>query len=1377
MFNNELPGRGGRQAAARDRSSVSTALITAALAALYSSTALAQAVITGPRTVTDVNDINIDIMLDNAHLRILDSGDVPGRIFLQAGSSNIISTNGAVGFTYEHNLTFISSLQLGTATDTGTLYARASGQMNFATNDSDRPTITIGGGTVIPEGTFFLIFETTATLNVDAGAVLDFANSAASQFLRNLQGAGTVGAARSMTIVGGNFSGTFASVGTLTFSRDTTWSGIGTDLGEIKVNSGRTLTVSGGQTMEDSTKLDIAGTLRLDTSETAASLTGTGAVVIASGQTLAVGRDNTSTTFSGVISGAGGLTKEGSGTMSLSGENTYTGGTTISGGTLRVGDGATSGWISGDVSISSGAQLAFSRSDTMTFGGVINGGGSLTKGGAGTIILTGSNSYFGGTTINSGTLQIGNGGTTGSISGNITNNSALVFNRSDDLSFSGNISGFGSVTKSGAGALLITGDHSYSGGLTVSAGYLQIGNGGTTGSVSGNIVNNAIVDFARSDTVTYAGSMSGTGEMRKSVAGTLILTGNNTHTGGTRISGGTLQIGNGGTTGSISGNIVNNATLAFNRADNITYAGDISGSGQLTKSGAGALVLTGTHTFTGGTTIQTGTLQIGNGGTSGSLAGDIVNNAALAFNRSDSVSYSGAISGSGALTKLGGGSLVLTGANSFTGGTTITDGTLQIGNGGTTGSITGDIVNNAALAFNRSNTVTYSSVISGSGRFVKTGTGTLILTGANTYTGGTTISGGTLQIGNGGTTGSITGNVVNNGILAFDRSDAISFAGAISGSGSLVKSGAGDLSLSGANTYSGGTTINSGRLVASAGSLGTGAVVNNATLVMREGSDTSFAGDISGTGSLIKEGAGRLNLTGTHTYSGATTVSAGRLAVNGSLASSIVSVQNGASLGGTGTIGGLLAASSSTIAPGNSIGTLTVAGNATLSAGSIYEVEVNAAGQSDRLVVTGTATISGAQLRVLAENGTYQPSTTYGILTATGGITGTFASVSTDLAFLDPTLSYDGNTVSLTLKRNNVAIGDVSQTGNQGQVGNAVQAAGLDSVLYQTVLRLSAEGARSALDQLSGEVHASEVASLLADSLHSREAALNRLRFIDRSMPRPDGLDIWSEGMKDWRRSEAQGRAAAAEQNFGGFVFGADGAVFDNGRFGAFAGVSNSALSITERSSSATATSYHVGVYGGAQWAGFSLRSGLAYGWSDIETRRHVSFGGFSDNPTAAYSGQTIQAFAEAAYALDSGPVSTEIFAGLAHVYQHLDGFTETGGAAALSSRAMDAQTTSTTLGLRSAYDVSLGDMEGVLKGAIGWRHTSGDTDAHRLMSLPSGTPFEVQGVGLAEDVVFGDLGLDLALTSNATLGLSYRLNVSATDVSHSVLGRLQLTF
>ncbi len=95
----------------------------------------------------------------------------------------------------------------------------------------------------------------------------------------------------------------------------------------------------------------------------------------------------------------------------------------------------------------------------------------------------------------SGTLQIGNGGTTGSISGNITNDSALVFNRSDDLSFSGNISGFGSVTKSGAGALLITGDHSYSGGLTVSAGYLQIGSGGTTGSVSGNIVNNAIVDF------------------------------------------------------------------------------------------------------------------------------------------------------------------------------------------------------------------------------------------------------------------------------------------------------------------------------------------------------------------------------------------------------------------------------------------------------------------------------------------------------------------------------------------------------------------------------------------------------------------------------------------------------------------------------------------------------------------------------------------------------------------------------------------------------------------------------------------------------------------------------------------------------------------
>ena len=136
--------------------------------------------------------------------------------------------------------------------------------------------------------------------------------------------------------------------------------------------------------------------------------------------------------------------------------------------------------------------------------------------------------------------------------------------------------------------------------------HLQIGNGGTTGTIAGNVTDNGVLAFNRTDSVTYGGVVSGTGSLTQAGSGTPILTGANTYSGGTTISAGTLQIGNGGTTGAIAGNVVDNGVLAFNRSDSITFAGNISGSGSVLLIGTGTVSLTGTNTYTGGTAVGGG---------------------------------------------------------------------------------------------------------------------------------------------------------------------------------------------------------------------------------------------------------------------------------------------------------------------------------------------------------------------------------------------------------------------------------------------------------------------------------------------------------------------------------------------------------------------------------------------------------------------------------------------------------------------------------------------------------------------------------------------------------------------------------------------------
>ncbi len=811
----------------------------------------------------------------------------------------------------------------------------------------------------------------------------------------------------------GSVSGDIVDNASLSFSRSDSFtyggdiSGTGT-IGKFGLG---TLTLTGNTTTTGLTTVSV-GSVQIGNGGTTGSISGN--ISLASGTTSLTFNRSDDTSYGGNISGGGSITKNNTNTLTLTGSTTTSGTTTISGGTLQVGNGGTTGSISGN--ITDNANLAFDRSNSLTYAGVISGTGSVNQIGTGTTILTGANTYSGGTTISAGTLQIGNG-VTGNVSGDIVDNSNLIFNRSTLLVYAGIISGSGTVTKQGIGTLTLTGDSTYAGTTTISAGSLRLGNGGTSGSITGNIVDNANLTFNRSDNTSYGGVISGNGTVTKQGAGTLTLTGNKTGTGVTTISAGTLQIGNGGTSGSIAGNIVDNANLAFNRSDTLTYGGVISGTGALNQAGSGTTILTNTNTYSGGTTISAGTLQIGNGGATGSISGNVLDNGNLAFNRSDAVTYAGTISGSGAITQLGAGTLTLTADNTNTGTTTISAGTLQLGAGGTSGSIAGNIVDNANLAFNRSDTLTYGGVISGTGALNQAGSGTTILTGANTYSGGTTISAGTLQIGNGGSTGSITGNIVDNGNLVFDLGNAFIYDSVISGTGTVMQSGTNDLVLNGVNTYTGDTSINSGKLM-----------LGDATHTT-----ASVAGDVL------------INPNGT--------------------------------LSGYGTVGGDVI-NNGTLSPGASIGTLTINGNYTQSATGDTIIELNANGTSDIVNIHGTASLDGT-ISVNATEGGFANYYTYTFLTADGGVSGQYSNVDEEGIFTQNFLAgqvvYLPNAVQFTLGFNPIAFAGAEQTHNQRAVGNYLVATGGTQGIQQLIAGLTTdEQFQHALDQISGATYANQ---------------------------------------------------------------------------------------------------------------------------------------------------------------------------------------------------------------------------------------------------------------------------------------------------------------
>jgi fibronectin-binding autotransporter adhesin len=751
-------------------------------------------------------------------------------------------------------------------------------------------------------------------------------------------------------------------------------------------------------------------------------------------------------------------------------------------------------------------------------------------------------------------------------------------------------------------------------------------------------------------------------------------------------------------------------------------------------------------------------------------------------------------------------------------------------------------------AVNAVNFFLLNNTISGTGGITMMGAGSAILSGTNTYSGGTFFNGGTVTVAADANLGAATGVLAfNGGVLqvtgttftstartiqwgdgggGFDIQDAtnnFTLNQALTGAGQLTKLGAGTLTLAGANTYTGITTIQAGTLAltgtgsianssvqdngvldisgttagASIQSLaGTGAVTLGAqTLSLTVAQDT-FSGSFSGTGGLtLVSGTETLTGTANDAFTGPTTVQGGTLFVDGSLANSAVSVLDGGTLAGSGTVGATSIAKGGTIAPGHSmIGTLNVQGNFQQAAGSTYQVELNpASNASDLIAVDGTASIaSGAILNVTkTPPGDYQPGAVYTVLSATGGVQGTYnltGDTAPLTAFLGVKDVYDANHVYLKVTQTTDPA-TAATTPNQVAVAGGVDSLQPTNPVQTGVLNSATDAnARTTFDQLSGEAQASTKGVLVSNSVLVRNIALDRLRDVicadashrtttSSGCPVPDDAAVWAQVMGGEGNAKDGSNNAKIDQSSGGLLVGSDLAVAKDWRAGVFGGYSHTSFDVNALLSSGESKSYHFGGYAGTQWGNLVLSMGGSYTWNDISSRRWDTYGTTTDRLEANYNAGTAQAFGELGYRAQVGRGELVPFLNLAYVNLKTDGFQETGGASALSSRGDTTKNTLTTIGIRPSTSLTLGSLDATLRGMLGWRHAFGDVTPTSTVAFAGGDPFTVSGAPIAKNAAVAEVGADIRVGHRTTIGLTYAGQFGSGNTDQSLRASVTTRF
>jgi autotransporter-associated beta strand protein/T5SS/PEP-CTERM-associated repeat protein len=1116
---------------------------------------------------------------------------------------------------------------------------------------------------------------------------------------------------------------------------------------------------------------------------------------------------NSNTTFAGTITGTGTLEIDDSALLTLTGQGSdigavvvcncdsngltinggslnvtdptpFVGGTFVEGGTLSVINGGalqTTNLVVSSALLISGPGSTVNVSPTgiteiSSFIGpasvtIANGGLLSTPGGAAidaanpdfipTVTVTGA-----GSTWNVGTgLAVGGGGSFGG-PGILTISNGGVVN-STGLMGIGDPTGSSAVTVTGAGSVLnalsslVVGDTSCGcgligtltvadGGVVNSPGFTGIAQGSTlnlgTGGVAGGINTPAIDNHGQivanfTDTLTLAADISGLGTLSKAGVGTLILTGNNSYSGGTTITGGFINFNSANSFGSglitINGGGLQWATgnsadisaqlAAFGaggatfdtNGNNVTLAASLSGPGGLTKTGAGTMTLSGVNSYQGGTAINGGTVAVTADANLGAAAGG------LAF-------------GGGTLQFLSG----------FT-----TNRTVTLSAGGGTFDTNG---NNATLA----------GAIGGAGGLTKVGAGTMTLSGASTYLGGTTVNAGTLQAGAANVFAPASAHTIANGAT-------LNLAGFNQSIGSLA--GAGAVTL-------GAATLTTGN----------------------DNTSTTFSGAISGTGGLTKIGTGTLLLTGTSNYTGATTVNAGTLSVNGSIASSALTVNAGGTIGGNGTIGNTTI-NGGTLSPGNSIGTLTVQGNLVLTSAAAYIVEVSPTA-ADRTNVTGTANLAGTVQAVFGP-GAYI-ARTYTILSAAGGSTGTFGSLTTTglPAGFTASLSYTATDAILNLT---AILGGPSALGTGGLSTNQRNVAGSLNTFFNNggtlppgflpIFGLTGGNLGNALSQLSGEAATggqqvafqmtNQFLGLMLDPFvdgrtgaaglsgpaigfaPEREAVPNEVALAYAAVLKapPVQAPSFEQRWSAWGGAYGGGNRTSGDPavlgshdltaSTAGFAGGLDYRVTPDTVVGVALAGGGSSWSLANGLGGGKSDAFQAGAYGATRWGAAYVAAALSYTHHWMSTDRFAFAG---EHLTASFNAQSIGARVESGYRFATLFGGLTPYAAVQAQNFRTPSYSETNvnGGFGLAYNGRTGSDTRSELGARFDRLLALNPNAVLtLRARLAWAHdwVSDPVLAAAFQTLP-GASFIVNGATPAKNSALASAGTELRLANGVTL-------------------------